>query len=264
MGYRLFSYMYQIWERQRRAYTAQKVPKGEWRFQPIIPIIFYTGEQKWETLPSLEVLMDVPEALSRFLPRFDVLMLDVKRAADETLVASDHPFGWVLTVLKEADAEDIEPFVEALRRFGNHLQSLPEADRSVWQQAIYYLYLLIFFRRSVEERAVLEQIVSETQPNLGLSEEEEHLMQSMAEHYFQQGIQQGIQQGKEQGIEQGEHQTSIESTLNILTERFSNVDAEALRPKLEAITDLNRLKQLIVNAAIAESFNAFQEALNTD
>ena len=42
-------------------------------------------------------------------------------------------------------------------------------------------------------------------------------MQSMAEHYFQQGI------------EQGTHQTSIETTLNILTERFSNVDADALR-----------------------------------
>ena len=101
-------------------------------------------------------------------------------------------------------------------------------------------------------------------------------MQSMAEHYFQQGIeqgreqskehylQQGIEQGREQGIEQGEHQMSIESTLNILTERFSNVDADALKPKLEAITDLNLLKQLNVNAAITESLNAFQEALNTD
>ena len=256
MGLRLLSYMCQIWERQRRAYIAQEVPKSEWRFQPIIPIVFYTGEQKWETLPSLETLMDLPEALHRFLPRFDVLLLDVKRAADETLVQSDHPFGWLLTVLKAADSEDIEPFVEALLRFGEHLQSLPESERSVWQQAIYFLYLLIFFRRSFAERAVLEQIVSETQPHLGLSDEEEQLMQSMAEHYFQQGI--------EQGIEQGAHQMSIESTLNILTERFSNVDADALRTRLEAITDLNRLKQLNLNAAIAESFNAFQEALNTD
>ena len=264
MGLRLLSYMCQIWERQRRAYMTQEVPMGEWRFQPIIPIVFYTGEQKWETLPSLETLMDLPEALSRFLPRFDVLLLDVKRAADETLVQSDHPFGWLLTVLKEADSEDIEPFVEALLRFGEHLQGLPEAECSAWQQAIYYLYLLIFFRRSVEERAVLEQIVSETSPYLGISDEEEKLMQSMAEHYFQQGIEQGVEQGIEQGIEQGKHQTSIESTLNILTERFSNVDADALKPKLEAITDINRLKQLIVNAAIAESLNAFQEALNTD
>ena len=252
MGLRLLSYMCQIWERQRRAYITQEVPKSEWQFQPIIPIVFYTGEQKWETLPSLETLMDLPEALRHFLPRFDVLLLDVKRAADETLLQSNHPFGWLLTVLKEADSKDIEPFVEALLRFGKHLQSLPESERSVWQQAIYFLYLLIFFRRSVEERAVLEQIVSETRPHLGLSDEEEQLMQSMAEHYFQQGI------------EQGTHQMSIESTLNILTERFSNVDADALRTRLEAITDLNRLKQLNLNAAIAESFNAFQEALNAD
>ena len=183
-------------------------------------------------------------------------MLDVKRTADEVLVESDHPFGWLLTVLKEENAEDIEPFVEALLRFGEHLQSVPDAERSKWQQAIYYLHLLIFFRRSVKERAVLEQIVSETSPYLGLSDEEEHLMQSMAEHYLQQGM--------EQGIQQGEHQMSIESTLNILTERFSNVDADALRTRLEAITDLTRLKQLIVNAATAESLNAFQEALNAD
>ena len=245
-------------------YIAQEVPKSEWRFQPIIPIVFYTGAQEWETLPSLETLMDLPEALSRFLPRFDVLLLDVKRAEDEVLMESDHPFGWVLTVLKAADSEEIEPFVEALLRFGGHLQSLPESERSAWQQAIHFLYLLIFFRRSVAERAVLEQIVSETRPDLGISDEEEQLMQSMADHYFQQGEEQGIERGIEQGREQGAHQMSIETTLNILTERFSNVDAEALRTRLEAVTDLNRLKQLNLTAAIAESFNAFQEALNAD
>ena len=260
MGLRLLSYMCQIWERQRRVYIEKEVPKSEWRFQPIIPIVFYTGAQEWETLPSLETLMDLPDALSRFLPRFDVLLLDVKRAADETLVQSDHPFGWVLTVLKEADSADAEPFVEALLRFGGHLQSLPESERSVWQQAIHFLHLLVFFRRSVAERAVLEQIVSETRPHLGLSDEEEQLMQSMADHYFEQGREQGI----EQGIERGAHQMSIETTLNILTERFSNVDADALRTRLEAVTDLNRLKQLNLTAALAESFNAFQEALNAD
>ena len=79
-------------------------------------------------------------------------------------------------------------------------------------------------------------------------------MQSMAEHYLQQGI--------EQGIEQGERRMSIESTLNVLTERFPNVEVNVLKSRLEAIGDLNRLKQLNLNAAIAKSFDAFQEALN--
>ena len=123
------------------------------------------------------------------------------------------------------------------------------------KRSTFFIYLF-FFHRSVAERAVLEQIVSETRPHLGLSNEEEQLMQSMADHYFEQG--------EEQGIEQGAHQMSIETTLNILTERFSNVDADALRIRFEAITDLNKLKQLSLNAALAESFNAFQEALNAD
>ena len=81
-------------------------------------------------------------------------------------------------------------------------------------------------------------------------------MQSMAEHYLQQGI--------EQGIEQGERRMSIESTLNVLTERFPNVDVNALKSKLETVEDLDHLKQLNLNAAIAKSFDAFQETLNAD
>ena len=89
-------------------------------------------------------------------------------------------------------------------------------------------------------------------------------MQSMAEHYFQQGMEQGREQSKEHYLQQGERRANVETTLNILTQRFSDVDADALRTRLEAITDLNHLKQLSVNAAIAESFNTFQEALNAD
>ena len=134
-------------------------------------------------------------------------------------------------------------------RFGEHLQRLPESERSAWQQAIHFLYLLIFFRRSVAERAVLEQIVSETQPDLGISDEEEQLMQSMADHYF------------EQGREQGARRNSIENTIAILNARFPNADANVLKPTLEAIDDLNRLNALNLSASLANSFRQFQQQL---
>ena len=150
-------------------------------------------------------------------------------------------------------------------RFGEHLQSLPESERSAWQQAIHFLCLLVFFRRSVAERAVLERIVSETRPHLGLSDEEEQLMQSMADHYFEQGREQGreqgIEQGREQGIEQGARQNSIENTIAILNARFPNADAHALKPTLEAIDDLSRLNALNLSASLANSFRQFQQQL---
>ena len=76
-----------------------------------------------------------------------------------------------------------------------------------------------------------------------------------------QGIDLGIVKGREQGIEQGTRQGMIESALTILEARFPDADVKALGPRLEGISDLDRLKALILNASLATSFDAFQEEL---
>ena len=78
-------------------------------------------------------------------------------------------------------------------------------------------------------------------------------MQTLAEHY--------LQQGKAEGIEVGARQMSIESTITILTRRFPDADITAVESRLEAIGDLKRLKQVNLNASIAESFHDFRENL---
>lgn len=70
-----------------------------------------------------------------------------------------------------------------------------------------------------------------------------------------------IQHFLQQGIEQGARQMSIESTLTILAERFPDADITRVKPILEAIEDLDRLKQLNLTASIAESFLAFRDRL---
>ena len=67
----------------------------------------------------------------------------------------------------------------------------------------------------------------------------------------------------EQGREQGARQMSIESTLMILTGRFPGSDVTAVKSRLEAIGDLNRLKQVNFRASIARSFHDFREDLET-
>lgn len=66
----------------------------------------------------------------------------------------------------------------------------------------------------------------------------------------------------ERGIEQGARETTIENILSVLTARFPHADVNALKPMLEAIADLNRLKQLNLNASLARSFQAFQHKLD--
>ena len=217
--------------------------------------------------------MDVPPALLRFIPKFETLFLGIGAEPDATFLKTGHPLGWLLTLLKRQDAEPAV-FIEALERFGEHLGTLSAEDSAeTWKQAIYFLHLLIFHKRSSEEREMLEQILSEHQETFGLTKQEAELMQTLAEHYLQQGIERGIEQGIERGIEQGiergieqgiergARETTIENTVATLTTRFTDVDVNRLKSSLEMIVDLDRLKQLNLNASVVSSFRDFQEAL---
>ena len=55
---------------------------------------------------------------------------------------------------------------------------------------------------------------------------------------------------------------SIESTLAILNTRFPDAEVDTLKPMLEAIEDIDRLKQLNLEAFLIETFHAFQERVD--
>ncbi len=106
MGFRVLFYMTQLWDAQRREWESKNIPKSQWRLRPILPIVFYTGEQRWQTPVSLTSIMDIPETLSEFVPRFNTLFLSVKETAASDLTRTGHPLGWLLTVLQK-EREDI-------------------------------------------------------------------------------------------------------------------------------------------------------------
>ena len=81
---------------------------------------------------------------------------------------------------------------------------------------------------------------------------------------IQRGKEQGITLGEARGITLGARQTRIESALDILSLRFPRADVNALKPQLEAIDDLDRLKQVNLEASIAKSLHDFQQSLNGD
>lgn len=106
MAFRVLFYMTQIWDFQRREWESERTPKREWNLRPILPIVFYTGAQRWNTPLSLTAIMDTPAALSRFVPTFDTLFLSVKETEVSDLTRSNHPFGWLLTVLQQEHSDE--------------------------------------------------------------------------------------------------------------------------------------------------------------
>ena len=192
-------------------------------------------------MPLTEAL-NIPQFMEAFVPAFKVLFLDVKRTDREMLTKSGHPFGWLLRVLQEEDADKTE-FREVLATSVSEISRSKEAQDSQLWEALNYLILLIFHRRSEGERDAFIDLIKAQSPD---EKEVEIMAQTAAEAL----------------IEQGARQMSIESTLRILTRRFPNADVNSLKLTLEAIEDLDQLVVLNTEAFFAESFQTFREGLD--
>ncbi len=99
----------------------------------------------------------------------------------------------------------------------------------------------------------------------GLAHERQDLLTLIPEDIVKQSsvYQMIIEQGIEQGKQLGAKEFAIERILNLLNRRFNMSTAPALAPSLEAIDDLQRLSQLMDEAAEAEHLENFIHTLET-
>ena len=280
MGFRMLFYMLLIWDAQRREWERDKVPQRERRLHPILPVLFYTGDRRWRTPLTLEAIMDIPEELARFIPRFDLLFLSVKETDAKTLTHTEHPLGWMLTVLQKERA-DKHTLSEALLEAVAHLDALGPAQAAQRREAFMYLLFLILYRRPAAEHQELITLVDRHTPHM----EVETMAQSMAEVLLErgiaQGIEQGIEQGREQGLEQGIErgleqgiergleqgleqgvargaaQAKQAALLKLLQHRFEPLP-QALITQIQDIRNIERLDALFEQVLAAETLDDIQ------
>ena len=195
--------------------------------------------------------MDVPDELSEFIPKFKILLLDVKGTEPATLTQTGHPLGWLLTVLQKEHASE-EEIRSALIEAISHINTLGEDQRQQWELTIAYLLLLILHRRPVDQHDDLKTVVDEQIPP-SRRKDITNMVYSMADRL--------LEEGREEGLAQGERKGTIESILTFLGTRFDPDAVQTLKPTLETIDDLPRLKELLIAASHAQSVEAFTQTL---
>jgi hypothetical protein len=94
----------------------------------------------------------------------------------------------------------------------------------------------------------------------------EDIMQesSVYQYIIEKGRAEGIEQGIEQGKQLGARESTIEDILLLLDTRFKTNTTQVLKPALEAIDDLQRLKNLLREAAETQSLESFISNLITN
>ena len=256
MGYRMLSYMCQIWHGQLQEQKNAKVPISQWRLRPILPIVFYTGEQQWQLPISLSVAMDIPELMTRFVPTHEILLLDVKNEAIHTFTEADHPFALLMIVLKQENADE-KSLQEALAAALAYLETLATENPELHKHAILYLHYLVFFTRPEEEQTHLRQLL-QTHTH---DKEVENIIMTGAEALIQKSKAEGKAEGIEQGIQKGEKRGQIQAKREVLLKfidlRIGGAPDTVIR-KISRIRSRSRLDALLEQVATAQTLDDIQ------
>ena len=233
MGFRLLFYMMHIWDAQRQEWLRDNVPKSEWRLRPIVPIVFYSGDRRWHVPLSLTAMMDIPKELTRFAPNFDALILNVKKMETSEFTKTGHPFGWLLTVLQNEDA-DKETLKEAFREAVTHLNRLEPEQAEYRIRVLHYFVMLIANQRPSDEHIELLDLVNQ----LSGEEEVELMAKSMVDVTF----------------EKGETQAKRDSVIKLLTHQFPDV-SDTVVEAIHEIQERSRLDTLFDQILTAKSLD---------
>jgi hypothetical protein len=116
------------------------------QLSPIVPLVFYTGEKRWETPIGLESLMDLPVGLQRFVPRWETLFPPLHTTPAEALTRFATAIGWALRVWQAEKTPSVE-LERVLSEAMTGLEGLSEEQAGQWARVAAFFVQLIFHRR---------------------------------------------------------------------------------------------------------------------
>jgi hypothetical protein len=241
MGMRLFLYLGELWDTQLREWkdAGRTTP---FRLLPVVPIVFYTGAENWNTPISLAALMDLPPALQRFVPTWDTLFLNLHRTPPETLTQFATAVGYALQVL-QVEREPLANLERVLTEAMAGLEGLTAEQSGQWLRVAWYLVLLTYHRRERPEYDELVQLIRAQAKGSKFRERTE--VEKMAETM--------AQWVERKGREEGRTEEARALVLRLGSKRFGAPDAQS-QMALEAVTTLEALERLADRLLEVESW----------
>ena len=247
MTLRLLSYMLELWEIQKREWDDRNAPLSERRLTPVVPFVFYTGEDNWNSPLEFRSLFAIPPGFARFIPDWETLFLNLRRTPPETLTSFVNAIGWAMRAL-QAEKAPYEELETVLREAMQGLEGLSEEQRGQCHRVARYLLLLAIYRRPPAEGQPLAALLLEqTRQSKFFEREEIETMYSYADSLMDKGIAQGIAQGRQEGA-----QLSLRAILEkILAAKFGPLP-DAVTQTIQA-ANLDTLNGWVVSAAVAKT-----------
>ena len=219
----VFRYMTFIWEDYEKE-QERKNPgcsrTKEFKYPPILPIVFYDGTEEWTPAVSLHERILLSNICKEYIPDYRCILIQLKDYSIEELMKKRDELSIIMMVNKLHRAADFARIGEEVE--SGYLQAVtadtPEYLLGIMAQVIEALLLKI--NVPYEEAADFAGQVKERRMGELFSNFEAYDVQATRREAKEEGIQEGIEQGIEQGIER------MNKLLRILLEQNRTEDIE--------------------------------------
>ena len=260
--FRLLEYMLAIWRFQLDDHRSNKPATGPFLFQPILPIVFYTGTKTWNTITPMAELVRLGERFPTFIPSFAPLFLNVQDVSVEQLTRRGGWFGQVLRFVRLRDA-NIDELENVLHDVVTELESMPRSEFQRWKDYLYYLFCLIYHYRKKDEVPLLHKTIQDAAKKPENHSETLTMGQSYAQTLIQEGFdlghqkghQEGHQEGRQEGRQEGELTAQRAYLVLAIQERFGDVPQDVLtriNETNESQTLTNWMREVMKSSAIEQ------------
>lgn len=254
MAFRVLEYVVLIYRRQMQTWEREHGSLDGFKFQPVLPIVLYSGTRTWDDIDPLRELMELSvEAateLRAVAPSLKPLFLNVSSVGDDELTRQGGVFGWILRLLERRKMRP-EIFEAALERVLQNLEGLSEVDRQRWRELLAYLQALVYNERPGIEHEPLRTKIQEQFSRA----EDQREVRSMEKTIWQTIMDQGRAEG-----EQREALRSRKQMLErMLRKKFRRVPARVVK-RIEAETRVGQLDAWLDEFATTDTLEAMSVA----
>jgi hypothetical protein len=239
MPLRVLIYAVLYWEREWKAREDRHEPGVPLRLTPILPIVFHTGAQPWNTHRSLAELIGGPEEFRPFAPQWQPLFWDLAEQDPQRLLTAAGAWLQALSVVRSERAERAE-FEAVLAQLLPRLVELRHREAIRGHDLLWFVLSWALRRRPREDRQELLTFLQTTIADATVREEVLAVSNSVAETW-EQWMEAQAEARAVARAARAELQTRREALRDLLEGRFGTVPDEVLR-RIEACADPARLK----------------------
>jgi hypothetical protein len=233
MVLRVLEYLVQIYKGQ----VLKKKEQGgriaaDFRLWPVLPVVLYTGQRRWEALtPLAELVLGGGEDFADVVPQLRPLFLNLSAVSPADLEASGGFFGWVLELIRQRFAPP-EEFRTTTGRVVDHLEAMAEVERERWLLFLSYIDKMIYQQRAKPERPELKETILRSIRSDARRREVEAMMRTMADVLRAEGREEGMRAEKVHSRQQ--------TLVRQLRVRFGRVP-RSVKEVIRATDDITRL-----------------------